>query len=58
MIQGFQNIMQGQVLTKVLKSDEPLTISPFLLFLLRLPGIRVLPAKFIGIGPWPAHVKG
>jgi len=25
--------------------------------LLRLPGIRVLPAKFIGIGPWPAHVK-
>ena len=57
-IQGFQNIMQGQVLTKVLKSDEPLTISPFLLFLLRLPGIRVLPAKFIGIGPWPAHVKG
>jgi 2-polyprenyl-6-methoxyphenol hydroxylase-like FAD-dependent oxidoreductase len=58
MIQGFQNMMQGQVLTKVLKSDEPLTISPFLLFLLRLPGIRVLPAKFIGIGPWPAHVKG
>ncbi len=57
MIQGFQNIMQGQVLTKVLKSDEPLTISPFLLFLLHLPGIRVLPAKFIGIGPWPAHVK-
>jgi 2-polyprenyl-6-methoxyphenol hydroxylase-like FAD-dependent oxidoreductase len=57
MIQGFQNIMQGQVLTKVLKSDEPLTISPFLLFLLRLPGIRVLPAKFIGIGPWPAHIK-
>jgi 2-polyprenyl-6-methoxyphenol hydroxylase-like FAD-dependent oxidoreductase len=56
-IQGFQNIMQGQVLTKVLKSDEPLTISPFLLFLLRLPVIRVLPAKFIGIGPWPAHVK-
>jgi len=57
MIQGFQNIMQGQVLTKVLKSDEPLTISPFLLFLLRLPVIRVLPAKFIGIGPWPAHIK-
>ena len=26
MIQGFQNIMQGQVLTKVLKSNEPLTI--------------------------------
>ena len=56
-IQGFQNIMQGQILTKVLESNEPLTISPLLQFLLRLPGIRDLPAKFIGIGPWPAHVK-
>src|SRR5260221_12386403 len=58
MIQGFQNIMQRQVLTKEPNSDEPLTISQFLLFLLLLPGIRVFPTKFIGIGPWPAHVKG
>lgn len=56
-IQGFQNMMQRQVLTKVLESDEPLTISPLLLFLLHLPVIRVLPARFIGIGPWPVHVK-
>src|SRR5207248_4086674 len=36
-IQGFQNLVQKQVLTKVLKSNEPLTIPPALLFLLRLP---------------------
>jgi 2-polyprenyl-6-methoxyphenol hydroxylase-like FAD-dependent oxidoreductase len=56
-IQGFQNALQKQVLTKVLKSDQPLTISPTLLFFIRLPVIRDLPAKFIGFGPWPAHVK-
>ncbi|MGH2494052.1 MAG: FAD-dependent oxidoreductase [Ktedonobacteraceae bacterium] len=57
LIQGFQNIIQKQVLKKVLASDEPLTISPMLLFLLRLPIIRTLPAKFIGFGPWTAHVR-
>ena len=56
-IQGFQNIIQKQVLKKVLTSDEPLTISPVLLFLMRVPIIRNLPARFIGIGPWPAHVE-
>ncbi len=56
-IQGFQNILQKQVLTKVLKSDQPLTISPTFLFLIRLPVVRDLPAKFVGFGPWPAHVK-
>lgn len=56
-IQGFQSLMQDQVLTRVLKSDKPLTISPLLLFLLRVPIVRDLPARFIGFGPWPAHVK-
>ena len=56
-IQGFQNIIQKQVLKKVLTSNEPLTISPVLLFLMRVPIIRNLPARFIGIGPWPAHVR-
>ena len=53
-IQGFQNFVQKQVLTKVLASDKPLTISPLLLFLLHVPGIRTVPAKFIGIGPGAA----
>ncbi|HEU0002367.1 MAG TPA: FAD-dependent oxidoreductase [Ktedonobacteraceae bacterium] len=56
-IQGFQNTIQKQVLKKALASDQPLTVSPMLLFLLRLPIIRTLPAKFIGFGPWRAHVK-
>ncbi|HEV2474539.1 MAG TPA: FAD-dependent oxidoreductase, partial [Chthonomonadales bacterium] len=56
-IQGFQNIIQKQVLAKVVASDQPLRVSPTFLFLLRLPVIRALPAKFIGIGPWAAHVR-
>ena len=57
LIQGFQNIVQKQVLKKALASDQPLTVSPVLLFLLRLPITGTLPAKFIGFGPRRAHVK-
>ena len=57
LIQGFQGIIQKQVLTRVLSSDQALTISPTLLFLLRLPGVRALPARFIGLGIWPVRVR-
>ncbi len=57
LIQGFQNTIQKQVLKKALASDQPLTVSPMLLFLLRLPILRTLPAKFIGFGPWRPHVR-
>ncbi len=56
-IQAFQNLVQKQVLVKVLKSDKPLTISPFLLLLLRVPFVRDLPARFIAFGPRRVHVK-
>ncbi|HLL80933.1 MAG TPA: FAD-dependent oxidoreductase [Ktedonobacteraceae bacterium] len=56
-IQAFQNIVQKQVLRRALATDQPLTISPMLLFLLHLPVIRTLPARFIGFGPWPVRVK-
>lgn len=56
-IQAFQNIVQKQVLRRALATDQPLTVSPMLLFLLRLPVIRTLPARFIGFGPWPVRVK-
>ena len=56
-IQAFQNLVQKQVLAKVLKSDKPLTISPFLLLLLRVPFVRDLPARFIAFGPRRVHVK-
>lgn len=56
-IQAFQNLVQKQVLSKVLKSDKPLTISPFLLLLLRAPLVRDLPARFIAFGPRRVHVQ-
>jgi 2-polyprenyl-6-methoxyphenol hydroxylase-like FAD-dependent oxidoreductase len=56
-IQAFQNLVQKQVLAKVLKSDKPLTISPFFLLLLRVPLVRDLPARFIAFGPRRVHVK-
>ena len=56
-IQAFQNLLQKQVLARVLKSDKPITISPLLLFLLRVPFVRDLPARFIAFGPRPVHVK-
>jgi 2-polyprenyl-6-methoxyphenol hydroxylase-like FAD-dependent oxidoreductase len=56
-IQGFQNLVQKQVLARVLTSDKPLTISPFLLLLLRVPFVRDLPARFIALGPRRVHVK-
>lgn len=57
LIQGFQNIIQKQIFKKAVASDRPLTVSPVFLFLLRLPIIRTLPAKFIGFGPRRAHVR-
>jgi len=57
MIQGFQSIIQQQALGRVLTSEKPLSIPLFLRVLLRLPIVRTLPARFIGLGIWPVHVK-
>jgi len=56
-IQAFQNFIQQRVLANVLKSDKPLRVSPALLFLLRLPIVRDIPARFIASGFRSAHVK-
>ena len=56
-IQAFQNTIQKQVLTRVLKSDQPLTISPFVRFLIRLPWVGDFPARLIAFGPVSVHVK-
>src|SRR6266550_2995645 len=55
-IQGFQNIMQKQILSSVLKSDKPIRVSLFLRFLLRVPVVRDLPAQFIAFGPRSVHL--
>ena len=56
-IQAFQNTIQKQVLANVLKSDQPLKVSPFFRFLLKVPVVRDLPARFIAFGPRSVHVK-
>src|SRR5205807_8827528 len=56
-MQGFQSIVPKQAVGRVFTSDEPLTIPLFLRVLLRLPVVRTLPARFIGLGFWPVHVK-
>ena len=56
-IQGFQSIVQKQAVGKVFTSDKPLSIPFYLRFLLRLPLVRTLPPRFIGLGLWPVHVK-
>jgi 2-polyprenyl-6-methoxyphenol hydroxylase-like FAD-dependent oxidoreductase len=56
-VQGFQSLMQKQLLGRALTSDKQFTIPFFLRILLRLPGVRTLPARFIALGIWPVHVK-
>jgi len=56
-IQSFQNMIQQTVLTNALKSDEPLTVPPIVLFILRLPIIGSLPARLIAFGPSRVRLK-
>ncbi|HZU70166.1 MAG TPA: FAD-dependent oxidoreductase [Ktedonobacteraceae bacterium] len=56
-IQGLQNLIQKQVLTRVLTTDKPPAISPFFSLLLRVPLVRDLPARFIAFGPRSVHVQ-
>lgn len=56
-MQGFQSIVQKQAVGKAFTSDKPFNIPLFLRFLLRLPVVRTLPARFIGLGIWPVHVQ-
>ncbi len=56
-IQAFQNTMQKQILTNVLASNKPISVSPVLRLLLRTPVIRNLPARFIAFGPKAVHVS-
>lgn len=52
-IQAVQSFMQKQFIARALKPDQLLTPPP----LLRLPFLRALPARIIGLGIWPVHVK-
>ena len=56
-IQGFQNLIQRRFVSGVLDSDKPVVLPSMVRFLLRIPVLRDLPARFIGFGIWPVHVK-
>jgi 2-polyprenyl-6-methoxyphenol hydroxylase-like FAD-dependent oxidoreductase len=56
-MQSFQSFVQKQAVGRVLASDKPLSIPLVLRLLLRLPVVRTLPTRFIGLGIWPVHVK-
>ena len=56
-IQTVQAQVQRSVLAPALRSSEPFS-PPFLLRLLpKIPVLRDLPARLIGYGVWPVHVK-
>jgi 2-polyprenyl-6-methoxyphenol hydroxylase-like FAD-dependent oxidoreductase len=57
LIQGLQALIQRRVLAPALRSDKPLAISPAIRLLIRLPGLRALPARVVGFGFWPVRVK-
>lgn len=53
-IQQFQSLIQKQVLARVLSSTQAFKPPA----LLRLPILRDLPARIIGLGIWPVRVNG
>jgi 2-polyprenyl-6-methoxyphenol hydroxylase-like FAD-dependent oxidoreductase len=56
-IQWAQSIAQRRVLPGIFRSTGPIAIPGWVGFMLRLPGVRALPARLIGFGLWPAHVR-
>lgn len=57
LIQGFQRLLQKQILTNVLTSNEVPTLPLPLLLILRTPLLRMIPATFIAFGPVRERVK-
>jgi 2-polyprenyl-6-methoxyphenol hydroxylase-like FAD-dependent oxidoreductase len=56
-IQGLQTLIQKRVIASVLNSQQSATVPPLLRFLLRIPFVRDIPARLIGLGVWPVHVR-
>lgn len=57
-LQGFQNLLQKQILARVLNNtDETFKIPLPLRLALSTPVLKDIPARFIGFGPGRVHVK-
>lgn len=52
-IQAFQALVQKQIFTRILNSDQIIQLPTFL----RLPILRDLPARLIALGVFPVHVQ-
>ncbi len=56
-IQAVQTQIQRRVLASVLRSDQPLAPPSWLRLLPRVPLVRSVPARIVGLGLWPVRVK-
>jgi 2-polyprenyl-6-methoxyphenol hydroxylase-like FAD-dependent oxidoreductase len=56
-IQRFQSLIQRRVLATALRSNTPFAPPVLLRLLLRVPILRSLPARIVGFGLWPVHVR-
>jgi 2-polyprenyl-6-methoxyphenol hydroxylase-like FAD-dependent oxidoreductase len=56
-IQALQTQIQRRVLASVLRSDQPLAPPGWLRLLPRVPLVRSVPARIVGLGLWPVRVK-
>jgi len=57
LIQRLQVIIQNRIIGRVLGSDRPVTAPLPLRLFQRLPWLRRLPARIVGIGFRPEHVR-
>jgi 2-polyprenyl-6-methoxyphenol hydroxylase-like FAD-dependent oxidoreductase len=56
-IQMLQSVMQQRLTAPALRSSRAPTLPAPARALLRLPGVRTLPARLIAFGVWPVHVR-
>jgi 2-polyprenyl-6-methoxyphenol hydroxylase-like FAD-dependent oxidoreductase len=56
-IQRLQSFAQQAVLAPALKGKQPFTIPRWVRVLLSIPFVRTIPARIVGYGLFPAHVK-
>ncbi len=55
-IQTVQRIVQRQILAEALDTTQPFRLPLPLRLLPRVPFLRTLPARIVGLGFWPVHV--
>jgi 2-polyprenyl-6-methoxyphenol hydroxylase-like FAD-dependent oxidoreductase len=57
LIQGFQVLAQNRILAPTLKAQATPKVPALVRLLDRWPWLRQFPARFVGMGPRPEHVR-